>query len=78
MALNLIFYEIFPPQKVPHLKISDDIIAHDLWFGLPQSKILATSIVALVTYHRLQSHLISWVNFMLGYIFGLRVSASYD
>ena len=38
-------YDIFVPQKVPLLKIFDDVIACDLWFGLPyQSKILATAI----------------------------------
>ena len=36
-------YDIFVPQKVPLLKIFDDVIACDLWFGPPyQSKILAT------------------------------------
>ena len=33
---------VFVPQKVPLLKISDGIIACDLWFEAPQSKILAT------------------------------------
>ena len=38
-------YDIFVPQKVPLLKIFDDVIASDLWFGPPnQSKILATPI----------------------------------
>ena len=38
-------YDIFVPQKVPFLKIFDDVIACDLWFGSPnQSKILATPI----------------------------------
>ena len=41
-ASDFPFYEIFAPQKVPFLKISDDVIACDLWFGPPQSKILAT------------------------------------
>ena len=27
-----------PPQKVPFLKISDDVIARDLWFGAPPIK----------------------------------------
>ena len=36
---------IFVPQKVSLLKIFDDVIACDLWFGPPcQSKILATPI----------------------------------
>ena len=38
MALDLPFYDIFAPQKVPLLKISDDVIACNLWFGSPQSK----------------------------------------
>ena len=38
-------YDIFVPTKVPLLKIFDDVIACDLWFGPPsQSKILATPI----------------------------------
>ena len=38
-------YDIFDPQKVPLLKIFDDVIACDLWFGPSyQSKILATPI----------------------------------
>ena len=42
-ASDLSFYDIFAPQKVPFLKIFDDVIACDLWFGpLPLSKILAT------------------------------------
>ena len=37
------FYDIFVPQKVPLLKISDDVIACHFCFGPPpQSKILAT------------------------------------
>ena len=35
MAFDLIFYNIFAPQKVPPLKISDHVIACDLWFVLP-------------------------------------------
>ena len=31
-ASDLAFYDIFAPQKVPFLKISDDVIACDLWF----------------------------------------------
>ena len=40
-ASDLPLYDIFVPQKVPLLKISDDVVACDLWFGPPQSKILA-------------------------------------
>ena len=35
MASDLPFYDIFAPQKVPFLKISDDVIACDLWFSPP-------------------------------------------
>ena len=42
-ASDLPFYDIFAPQKVSFLKISDDVIVCDLWFAPPQSKILATS-----------------------------------
>ena len=39
MALDLSLYNIFAPQKVPLLKISDDLIACDLWFApLPPIK----------------------------------------
>ena len=42
-ASDLPFYDIFAPQKITFSKISDDVIACDLWFGPPpQSKILAT------------------------------------
>ena len=45
-AFDLLICNIFVPQKVflkvPLSKISDDVIARDLWFGLSQSKILAT------------------------------------
>ena len=34
-ASDLLFYDIFALQKVPFLKITDDIIACDLWFGSP-------------------------------------------
>ena len=37
-ASDLPFYDIFAPQKVPFLKISDDVIACDLWFGPPPIK----------------------------------------
>ena len=40
-ASNLPLYNIFALQKVPLLKISDDVIACDLWFGLSQSKFAA-------------------------------------
>ena len=38
MASDLSIYNIFVPQKVSHSKISDDVIACDLWFGLPPIK----------------------------------------
>ena len=41
-ASDLPFYDIFAPQKISFSKISDDVIACNLWFGPPQSKILAT------------------------------------
>ena len=42
-ALDLPFNDIFAPQKVPLLKIFDDVIACYLWFApSPQLKILAT------------------------------------
>ena len=37
-ASDLAFYDIFAPQKVTFLKISDDVIACDLWFGLPPNQ----------------------------------------
>ena len=37
-ASDLPFYKTFGPQKVSLLKISDDVIACDLWFGLPPIK----------------------------------------
>ena len=37
-ASDLPFYNIFAPQKVPFLKISDDVIARELWFGPPPIK----------------------------------------
>ena len=40
-ASDLPFYDIFAPQKVSFSKIFDDVIACDLGFGPPQSKILA-------------------------------------
>ena len=42
---------MFALQKVPLLKISDDVIACDLWFGTPQSKILATPMTAGHTFN---------------------------
>ena len=44
-ASGLPLNDIFAPQKVSVSKISDDVIACDLRFGPPQSKILATPIV---------------------------------
>ena len=38
MASDLPFYDIFAPQKVTFSKISDDVIAWDLWFGPPPIK----------------------------------------
>ena len=35
MASDLPYYDVFAPQKVPFSKISDDVIACDLWFGPP-------------------------------------------
>ena len=37
-ALDLPFYNIFAPQKITFSKISDDVIASDLWFGPPPIK----------------------------------------
>ena len=37
-ASDLPVYEIFVPQKVPLLKISDVVIAYDLWFESPNQK----------------------------------------
>ena len=37
-ASDLPLYDIFAPQKVPFLKISDDVIACDLWFGPPPNQ----------------------------------------
>ena len=48
-ASDLPFYDVFATQKVPLLKIFDDIISSDLWFGPPQSKILATPMVTIKT-----------------------------
>ena len=54
-----LIYHTFVPQKVPLTKISHDVIACDLWFGPPQSKILATpmlqshrSIIAVRNFQR--------------------------
>ena len=41
-------YDIFDPQKVPLLKTSDEVIACDLWFELPQLKFLAMPMVHTV------------------------------
>ena len=37
-ASDLPFYDIFAPQKITFSKISDDVIACDLWFGPPPIK----------------------------------------
>ena len=37
-ASDLPFYNIFAPQKVPFLKMFDDVIAYDVWFGPPNQK----------------------------------------
>ena len=42
MASDLSIYYIFVPKEVPLSKIYVDVIACDLWFATPQSKILAT------------------------------------
>ena len=42
-AFDLPFYDIFAPTKNSCFEVSDDVIACDLRFGPPQSKILATS-----------------------------------
>ena len=39
MASDLLFYNIFAPQKIPLLKISHDVIVCDLRFDPLQSKI---------------------------------------
>ena len=39
---DLLSYDIFVPQKLPLWKNFDDVISCDLWFKLPQSKILGT------------------------------------
>ena len=41
-ASDLPLYDIFAPQQLLFLKISDDVIACDLWFGPPPIKNLAT------------------------------------
>ena len=38
MASDLPFYDSFAPQKLSLLKIFDDVIADDLWFGSPPIK----------------------------------------
>ena len=51
-ASDLPFYDIFALLEVPFLKIFDDVIACDLWFGLPsQSKILATPMTTSDFFH---------------------------
>ena len=49
-ASDLPFYDIFAQQKVPFLKISDDVIACDLWFGPPPIKNPGYAYVS--TYHQ--------------------------
>ena len=44
-AFGLPFYNIFAPSKNSSFEVSDDVIASDLCFGPPQSKILATPMV---------------------------------
>ena len=39
MALGLSFYDIFAPQKVLFLKISDNVIAYDLWLKISDNVI---------------------------------------
>ena len=41
-ASDLPFYNIFASTKNFSFEVSDDVIACDLWFGPPLSKILAT------------------------------------
>ena len=38
MASDFPIYDIFAPQKITFSKISDDVIACDLWFGPPPIK----------------------------------------
>ena len=37
-ASDFPFYDNFAPQKLPVLKIFDDVIAGELWFGTPPIK----------------------------------------
>ena len=37
-ASGLLFYDSLVQQNVPLLKISDDVIACDLWFATPSTK----------------------------------------
>ena len=41
MASDLSLFDIFAPTKNSYFEVSDDVITCDLWFGPPQSKILA-------------------------------------
>ena len=41
-ASDIPFYDIFAPTKNSFFEVFDDVIVRDLWFGPPQSKILAT------------------------------------
>ena len=58
-------YDIFAPQKVPLLKIFDDVIPCDLWFGPRPTKILATPMIkamlTFVTQETFQLHFYSTV-----------------
>ena len=44
-ASDLPFYDVFASTKNFSFEFSDDVIAYELWFGPPQSKILATPMV---------------------------------
>ena len=58
MALNLYLYNIFAHQKIPLLKISDDLIACDSWFApLPPIKNSANVYCFLTTgYSHISRH----------------------
>ena len=38
MISDLPSYDIFVPEKIPLLKIFDDVIAYNLWFGPPSNQ----------------------------------------
>ena len=50
MASELPFYDIFAPTKNSSFPVFDDVIACDLWFGSPQSKILATPMITKLVF----------------------------